>query len=65
MLLVYSGMFSAALWVLLWGLDFKALDALMISLLLLVLAAVAHIVAPLAPGRAAAPDEHPDPAPFN
>jgi fatty acid desaturase len=64
MILVLSTAFSAALWVLLWGLGVKALDALMLSLLLMILAVTAHLVLPYLPGRRAHDETQPDPAPF-
>ena len=64
MILVLSAAFSAALWVLLWGLGAKALDALMLSLLLMVFAVTAHLVLPYLPGKRSQEDTHPDPAPY-
>ena len=64
MLLVLSTAFAAALWVLLWGLGAKALDALLLSLLLLILAVTAHLVLPYLPGRRSQDETHPDPAPY-
>ncbi len=65
MLLVLSTAFAAALWVLLWGLGAKAIDALMLSLLLMILAATAHLLLPYLPGRRSPDETNPDPAPFN
>jgi hypothetical protein len=64
MLLVLSTAFAAALWVLLWGLGAKALDALLLSLLLLILAVTAHLVLPYLPGRRSHDETNPDPAPY-
>ena len=65
MIIVVAAAFSAALWVLLWGLDLKALDALMVCLVIMILAAVAHIMLPYLPGNRAAARPERDPAPFN
>jgi hypothetical protein len=65
MLIVLAAAASAVLWVLLWGLGAKAMDALMLSLLIMVLAATAQAVLPFLPGNRAGTDEDPDPAPFN
>ncbi len=64
MILVFATALSAALWVLLWGLGTKALDALMLSLLLMVLAVTAHVLLPYLPGRRTQDETHPDPAPY-
>ena len=64
MILVLAAAFSAALWVLLWGLDLKALDALLICLVIMILASVAHIMLPHLPGRRSRERPEPDPAPF-
>ena len=65
MLLVLSAAASLVLWVLLWGLGAKAMDALMLSLLIMVLAATAHAVLPFLPGNRGRDAEDPDPAPYN
>ena len=64
MILVLSAAFGAALWVLLWGLGAKALDALMLSLLVMILAVTAHVLRPDRPGRRSQDETQPDPAPF-
>jgi hypothetical protein len=64
MILVFAAALSAALWVLLWGLGAKALDALMLSLLLMILAVTAHLVLPFLPGRRSQDETTPDPAPY-
>jgi hypothetical protein len=64
MIIVLAAAFSSALWVLLWGLDFKALDALLICLLLMVLASVAHIMLPFLPGNRSNQAPEQDAAPF-
>jgi len=53
-----------SLWVLLWGLGAKGLDAMLLSLLIMILAAVVHVVLPFLPGNRARRTEDPDPAPF-
>jgi hypothetical protein len=66
MLLLLSAAASLVLWVLLWGLGAKAIDALLLSLLVMILAATAHIVLPFLPGRRSSKaNTRPDPAPFN
>lgn len=44
------------LWIVLWALDFKAFDAFLLTLLMVVLAATARIAAPLLPGNRPGPD---------
>lgn len=39
------------LWIVLWAIDFKAFDAFLITLLLVILAATARLVAPALPGN--------------
>jgi Mn2+/Fe2+ NRAMP family transporter len=39
------------LWIVLWALDFKAFDAFLITLLMVILAATARMVAPALPGN--------------
>lgn len=46
-------------WIVLWAVDFKAFDAFLITLLMVVVAATARIVAPLLPGNR--DDETPPP----
>jgi hypothetical protein len=65
MIIVLAAAFSAALWVLLWGLDVKALDALLVCLVIMILASVAHIMLPYLPGNRANRRPEPDPAPYN
>jgi hypothetical protein len=52
------------LWVVLWAIGAKALDAFLITLLLVLVAVVAHIVWPMLPGnrRPAGPTDQP---PYN
>jgi hypothetical protein len=40
-----------ALWIVLWALDVKSFDAFLITVLMVVLAATAHIAAPFLPGH--------------
>jgi Mn2+/Fe2+ NRAMP family transporter len=46
-------------WIVLWAVDFKAFDAFLITLLMVVVAATARIVAPFLPGNR--DDETPPP----
>jgi hypothetical protein len=64
MVLLVAALLSAALWVLLWGLGAKALDALLLALVIMIIAAIAHILAPFLPGRRPASETDPDPAPY-
>jgi hypothetical protein len=64
MILVLGAALSSALWVLLWGLNVKAIDGFMICLVLMILAAVAYIMLPSLPGTKANESPEPDPAPF-
>ena len=64
MLLVITGALSAALWVLLWGIGLKAFDALMISLLIMVIAGAAYMILQFLPGHRSRREPDPDPAPF-
>ncbi len=65
MVLLLSGIAALVLWVFLWGLDMKALDALMISLLVIFLAITVHMVLPYLPGRRPRDAQEVDPAPFH
>jgi hypothetical protein len=40
-----------ALWIILWAIDVKSFDAFLITVLMIVIAATAHIVAPFLPGN--------------
>ena len=51
------------LWIVLWAIDAKAFDAFMLTVLLLVTAAIGHIVWPMLPGNRT-DDEHPDSPPY-
>jgi hypothetical protein len=51
MLLVVTFAIGLVLWVVLWAVGAKALDAMLLSLVLLLTAAVAHIVLPMLPGN--------------
>lgn len=50
--------FTAGLivWIVLWAVDFKAFDAFLITLLVVIVAATARIVAPYLPGNRPGPD---------
>jgi hypothetical protein len=50
--------FTAGLivWIVLWAVDFKAFDAALIALLMVIVAATARIVAPRLPGNRPGPD---------
>ncbi|HYM58189.1 MAG TPA: hypothetical protein VES79_09520 [Solirubrobacteraceae bacterium] len=43
-------------WIVLWAVDLKAFDAFLVTLLMVVVAATARIVAPLLPGNRPGPD---------
>jgi len=40
-----------SLWIVLWAIDVKSFDAFLITVLMIVIAATAHIVAPFLPGN--------------
>lgn len=50
--------FTAGLivWIVLWAVDFKAFDAALIALLMIIVAATVRIVAPYLPGNRPGPD---------
>ena len=56
-MLVTATAFALGLWVLLWGLGAKGIDAAMLSLVILITAAAAHIIIPMLPGNRARRDE--------
>ena len=64
MVILLSGAAAAVLWVLLWGLNAKAMDALLLSLLIMVLAATAAAILPFLPGNRGGNEQDPDPAPY-
>ena len=64
MILVFGAALAAALWVLLWGLGAKAIDAMMLSLVPMILAVTAHVLLPYLPGKRSAAETNPDPAPY-
>jgi hypothetical protein len=64
MLLVISTAVAMVLWIVLWALGAKSFDAFLVALLVMLLAATAHLLLPYLPGRRDAPDDSPDPAPF-
>lgn len=51
MLLLVAWTFSLALWIVLWSIGTKAIDAFMLVILIMVTAAAAHIVIPMLPGN--------------
>lgn len=44
------------IWIVLWAINFKAFDAFLIALLLVILAATARILLPYMPGNRPGPD---------
>ena len=52
------------LWIVLWALDAKAFDAFMLTVMLLLTAAIGHIVWPMLPGNRS-DESQPDNPPFN
>ena len=57
MLVLVSTTFALILWLVLWAIGAKALDAFMLSLLIIISAAAAHIVLPYLPGNRRPKDE--------
>jgi len=51
MILIVTLVISLVIWVVLWALGAKGIDAFMISILLMITAAAAHIVIPMLPGN--------------
>ncbi len=51
MILLVSLVFSLVLWVVLWGIGAKGFDAFMLSILIMLGAAIVHIVVPMLPGN--------------
>jgi hypothetical protein len=51
MLLIVSLVFSLVLWVVLWATGAKAIDAFMLAIVIMLGAAIAHIVLPMLPGN--------------
>jgi hypothetical protein len=51
MILIVSLVISLVLWIVLWGLGAKGFDAFMLSILIMLTAAIAHIVLPMLPGN--------------
>ena len=51
MILLVTLVFSLVLWIVLWGLGAKGFDAFMLSILLMLGAAIVHIVVPMLPGN--------------
>jgi hypothetical protein len=51
MILIVTLVFSLVLWVVLWGIGAKGIDAFMLSTVLMLTAAAAHIIIPMLPGN--------------
>lgn len=51
MILIVTLVFSLVLWIVLWGLGAKGFDAFMLSILIMLGAAIVHIVLPMLPGN--------------
>lgn len=51
MILIVTLVISLVLWVVLWALGTKGIDAFMLSIVLMLTAAIAHIVIPMLPGN--------------
>ena len=49
--LVYTATFGLIVWLVLWALGIKAIDGFMITLLLVLFAIIARMLAPLLPGN--------------
>jgi hypothetical protein len=52
------------LWIVLWAIDVKSFDAFMLTVMLMVIAAIGHIVWPMLPGNRTG-DSAPDNPPYN
>jgi hypothetical protein len=55
MLLVVALTFSMVLWLVLWALGAKALDGILLVVVIMVTAAIAHIAIPMLPGNRKGP----------
>ncbi|HVL96657.1 MAG TPA: hypothetical protein VM266_12425 [Solirubrobacteraceae bacterium] len=53
------------LWVVLWSIGVKSFDAFMLVMVMMVVAAAAHIIWPMLPGNRSGDDVTPDNPPFN
>ncbi len=51
MILIVTLVISLVLWVVLWGIGAKGFDAFMLSIVLMLGAAIVHIVLPMLPGN--------------
>ena len=51
MILIVTLVISLVLWVVLWGIGAKGFDAFMLSIVLMLGAAIVHIVVPMLPGN--------------
>jgi hypothetical protein len=49
--LVLITVFGFVVWIVLWAINVKSFDAFMITVLIIVLGATAHILAPYLPGK--------------
>jgi hypothetical protein len=49
--LILTTVLGLVVWIVLWAINVKAFDAFMITVLIIVLGATAHILAPYLPGR--------------
>ena len=51
MILLVSLVFSLVLWIVLWSIGAKGFDAFMLSIVIMLGAAIVHIVVPMLPGN--------------
>ena len=51
MILIVTLVISLVLWIVLWGIGAKGFDAFMLSIVLMLGAAIVHIVLPMLPGN--------------
>ena len=51
MALILTTLFGFVVWIVLWALDVKSFDAFLITVLIIILGATAHILAPFLPGK--------------
>ncbi len=62
--LIYTWTTGLVVWIVLWALGAKAIDAMMIAVALLLVAIVAHITWPMLPGNRQQSPEQADNPPF-
>jgi hypothetical protein len=62
--LLYTWTAGLVVWIVLWALGAKAIDAMLITLALLLIAVVGHIVWPMLPGNRPTAPEQADNPPF-